>query len=82
MQLLKASSSKWINDNKLVQGKFSWQEGYGAFSYAHSQRDHVINYIINQEQHHRHITFKEEYLNMLADFNVNYDNRYLFEWNL
>jgi REP element-mobilizing transposase RayT len=47
MQMLKSSSSKWINDNKLVQGKFSWQEGYGAFSYSHSQRDNVIKYIIN-----------------------------------
>jgi len=80
MQMLKASSSKWINDNKLVKGKFSWQEGYGAFSYAHSPRNNVINYIINQEEHHKQKTFKEEYLKMLTDFEVKYNSDYLFEF--
>lgn len=59
---VKANSTNFINDNKLVRGKFRWQEGYGAFTYAHSQLDLVIKYIRNQEQHHRKKTFHEEYL--------------------
>ncbi len=61
-------------------GKFQWQEGYGAFSYSKSQRDTVINYIINQEEHHRAKSFKEEYLSILKDFDVAYDDKYLFEF--
>jgi REP element-mobilizing transposase RayT len=80
MQMLKASSSKWINDNKLVKGKFQWQEGYGAFSYSRSQRDTVINYIMNQEAHHRVKTFREEYLELLERFKISYDEKYLFEF--
>lgn len=53
MRMLKASSSKWINDNQFVKGKFQWQEGYGAFSYSRSQRNDVVQYIINQEEHHK-----------------------------
>jgi len=77
---VKASSSKWINDKKLVKGKFAWQEGYGAFSYARSQRDNVINYIINQETHHQKKSFREEYLDLLNKFEVKYDPTYLFEF--
>ena len=80
MQILKSVSSKWINDNKLVLGKFSWQEGYGAFSYARSQRNTVINYIMNQESHHGKKSFRTEYLEMLKNFEVNYDPKYLFEF--
>jgi len=80
MRMLKASSSKWINDNKLVKGKFSWQEGFGAFSYSRSQRDSVIRYIMNQEAHHRVTTFREEYLTFLKQFDIPYDSRYLFEF--
>lgn len=80
IQLLKASSSKWINDNNLVQGKFNWQSGYGAFSYSKSQRNPVIQYIINQETHHQQITFKDEYLKLLHDFDVSYNPEYLFEF--
>ena len=58
---IKAASSKWINDKKWIKGKFSWQEGYGAFSYSHSQLNDVINYINNQEEHHKSKTFGEEY---------------------
>ncbi len=61
-------------------GKFQWQEGYGAFSYSKSQRDTVINYIINQEEHHRAKSFKEEYLKILTDFDVASDDKYLFEF--
>lgn len=80
MRMLKATSSKWINDNKLVKGKFSWQEGYGAFSYAKSQRDVVINYIKNQEEHHMKQSFKQEYLELLKKFEIPYDERYIFEF--
>lgn len=77
---IKAISSKFINDKRWVKGKFSWQEGYGAFSYAHSQLDNVIQYINNQKEHHRAKAFKEEYPDLLAKFSVEYDNKYLFEW--
>lgn len=80
MRMLKASSSKWINDNKFVKGKFGWQEGYGAFSYSRSQRHSVIEYIINQEEHHRNKTFREEYLGLLKKFEIPFDNKYVFEF--
>lgn len=80
MRDLKAVTSKWINDNKLVKGKFQWQEGYGAFSYSRSQRNNVIQYIINQEEHHRIKTFREEYLDMLRKFEIEYKDEYVFEF--
>ena len=80
MRDVKANSSKWINDQGFVKGKFQWQEGYGAFSCSRSQRDMVINYIINQEEHHREKSFKEEYTKMLNDFEVPYDTKYLFDF--
>ena len=80
MRMLKATSSKWINDNKLVKGKFQWQAGYGTFSYSRSQRNDVINYILNQEEHHKKKTFKEEYIDMLNKFEIEYNEKYLFEW--
>lgn len=80
MRAAKAGSSKWINDNKLVPGKFQWQEGYAAFSYSHSQRDTVIKYIMNQEQHHSGKTFREEYLQLLENFEIPFDSKYVFEF--
>jgi REP element-mobilizing transposase RayT len=80
MRMLKASSSKWINDNKYINGKFQWQAGYGAFTYSRSQRDKVINYIINQEEHHKKITFREEYIDLLSNFKIKFDNRFLYEF--
>ncbi|MRT92807.1 IS200/IS605 family transposase [Ancylomarina sp. 16SWW S1-10-2] len=77
---IKNNSSNFINSKKFVKGKFSWQEGFGAFSYGHSQIDQVYNYILNQEQHHHKTTFKEEYLQFLKRFDVDYDEKYLFEW--
>jgi len=77
---IKANSSKWINEKGYIMGKFQWQEGFGAFSYAQSQLDTVIAYINNQEQHHQKKTFKDEYLELLQKFNVEYDEKYLFEW--
>lgn len=77
---IKSNSSKWINQSNFLDGQFNWQSGFGAFSYAKSQRDTVIHYIMNQEEHHRIKTFKEEYLNMLRDFEVDYDEKYLFDF--
>lgn len=80
MSAVKASSSSWINDQQYLRGKFQWQAGYGAFSFAKSQRDIVIKNIMNQEEHHRTKTFKEEYIKMLTDFDVAYEDKYLFEF--
>lgn len=77
---IKAGSSKFISDNRWVKGKFSWQEGYGAFSYSKSQIDRVIKYISKQEAHHKKKTFQEEYLEFLDRFGIEYDRKYLFEW--
>ena len=77
---IKASSSKWINENKWVKGQFRWQEGYGAFTYSKSQVDTVAKYILNQSEHHRKKSFKEEYLNILRKADISYDENYLFEW--
>lgn len=79
MAEVKAESSRWINREQLVPGKFYWQEGYGAFSHSKSQVDGVVKYIINQQEHHRHITFLDEYRKMLQDFGVDYEDQYLFK---
>jgi putative transposase len=63
-----------------MKGRFSWQEGYGVFSYSHSQIETVYNYILNQEEHHRKKTFKEEYTDILKKYNVEYKDEYLFDW--
>jgi putative transposase len=82
LELVKANSSKWINDNGLIRGRFSWQRGYGGFSYSRSQRDRVINYILKQEEHHQKNvnTFRVEFLKILEDYGVEYDSQYLFEF--
>ncbi len=77
---IKNNSSNFINDHKYIKGKFSWQEGYGAFSYSHSHIENVYNYILNQEDHHKKKTFKQEYLEMLDKFKIDYNEKYLFEW--
>ena len=76
---IKAGSSGFINDRRWVLGRFSWQEGFGAFSYAHSQLDAVIRYIQNQQEHHHRTTFQEEYLEFLKRFDVPHDERYTFQ---
>ena len=78
---IKNNTSNFINTQKFVHGKFSWQEGFGSFSYAHSQIEQVYQYILNQEEHHRKKTFKEEYLEFLKKFEIEYDEKYLFKWN-
>jgi len=77
---IKNNSSNFINEQKLLKGKFEWQEGYGAFSYSHSQIKNVYKYIDNQEEHHRKKTFKEEYFDFLQRFEIEYDEKYLFDW--
>ena len=71
---------KWFDTGTLfIKGKFRWQESYGAFSYSHSHIDRVVKYIINQEQHHKKKTFREEYIELLNRFNVDYDERYILK---
>ena len=77
---VKNNASNFINDHKLVKGKFAWQEGYGGFSYSHSQIKKVYDYILNQEKNHKKKTFKQEYMDFLKSFEVEYDEKYLFEW--
>jgi len=79
MQDIKGGSSKWINDKKFIKAKFSWQEGYEAFSYGKSQLSQVIRYIENQEVHHKQKTFIEEYVDFLKLFQIEYDERYIFK---
>jgi putative transposase len=77
---IKNNSSNFINGQKLVKGRFSWQEGYGVFSYGHSQVERVYQYIANQEAHHHKTTFKEEYIEFLNKFEIEHNEKYLFEW--
>ena len=79
LQDIKGNSSKWINEKKFIKGKFSWQERYGAFSYRKSDISQIINYIRNQQGHHRRKSFTEEYLELLKEFNIDYDERYIFK---
>ena len=77
---IKKASNGFINDKKLTATNFQWQEGFGAFSYSQSHIDHVVKYINNQKQHHTKQSFKEEYLDFLQKFAIEYDEKYLFEW--
>ena len=77
---IKADSSTYVNDNRWVRGKFSWQEGYGAFSYGHPQLDRIIAYIQNQEKHHSRRSFKSEYLSLLRKFDIAFEDKYVFEF--
>lgn len=77
---IKNNSTNFINDHTWVKGKFSWQEGYGAFSYSQSQIPYVYNYILNQEQHYSQQTFQKEYFEFLKKFEIEHDVRYVFEW--
>ena len=78
LQDIKGSSSKWINEKKFLKVKFEWQEGYGAFSYSKSHVKNVINYIQNQENHHKKESFREEYLKFLKLFEIEYYEHYIF----
>src|SRR5690349_6685869 len=77
---IKSDSSDWINRRRLTRGKFAWQEGYGAFSYGHSQLDMIIRYLQNQERHHPRRSFREEYLTLLKKFEIEFKEEYVFEF--
>ncbi|MBA4251644.1 MAG: transposase [Chlorobiaceae bacterium] len=77
---IKAASSGFIHEKKWLRAKFNWQKGYGAFSYSRSQIQNVCKYIMNQEKHHSKITFKEEHIEMLKKFGIEFDEKYLFKW--
>ncbi|WP_026727382.1 IS200/IS605 family transposase [Flavobacterium denitrificans] len=76
---IKANSSKFINAKRWINGKFEWQNGFGAFTYGHSQLTNIIKYIENQEEHHKTRTFKDEYIEFLKLFNIGFKNEYLFD---
>ena len=77
---IKNNATNFINERHFVKGKFAWQESYGAFSYSHSHISRVYDYILNQEKHHQKKTFKQEYTDFLKKFEIDYDEKYLFEW--
>ena len=78
--ILKANSSSFIKKINPANANFSWQDGYGVFSYSKSQAQRVVNYILNQPGHHKKVNFKSEYLKFLEKFAIDYDERYLFEF--
>jgi len=77
---IKTATSLFIKEKRWVKGMFYWQEGFGSFTYSHSQLTDVINYIKNQEEHHKKKSFKEEYLELLKKFDIEYNEQYLFDW--
>ena len=77
---IKSNSSRWINENKWFRGKFHWQEGFGAFTYSKSQIDRVVKYILNQPEHHKRNTFREEYIKLLEKYKIKYEEKYLFKF--
>jgi len=77
---IKVQSNEFIRAKKWIRGNFNWQEGYGVFSYGHSQINSVCEYVLNQEAHHKKKTFREEYHEFLEKLAVPYEERFLFEW--
>ena len=77
---LKTSSSKWINTNRFTPFKFDWQKGYSAFTHSKSQLDTVIRYVNNQDEHHRKRSFQEEYIEFLRKNDIEYNEKYIFEF--
>jgi len=77
---IKRSSSLFINNEKLCPGRFSWQEGYGGFSYGRSQIGEIYNYIDNQESHHQKRTFQQEYIDYLNENEMEFDKQFLFDF--
>ncbi len=76
---IKNNSSSFIRDKKFIKGKFAWQEGYGAFSYAKSEINIIYDYIKNQEQHHKKRTYEEEFIDYLKEFEINFNENYVFD---
>lgn len=79
MKYVKGESSEWINKQRFMHGRFSWQEGYGAFSYSKSQLHSVAQYIANQREHHKKKDMVTEYIEFLRKFGVDYDDKYVFK---
>ena len=79
MKTVKAKSSKFINDHSFTSGRFEWQDGYGVFSYSQKDIDTVCKYIQDQEEHHKMQSFRDEYLELLKEFKVEYDEQYIFQ---
>ncbi len=77
---VKRNTSLFINQQQWFRGNFAWQTGYGAFSYSRSQLDDVYQYILNQEEHHKKRTFKEEYIDFLKKFEIEFEPRFLFDF--
>ena len=80
VEAIKTSSNAWIKKSQLSRSKFEWQRGYGAFSLSRSQLDRVVNYILNQEEHHRKKSFREEYLEILKKNDIKFKDEYLFDF--
>lgn len=79
IKVVKGESAKWIKENRFVDGNFRWQQGYGAFSYSRSHIDRVYHYIRRQKEHHRKKSFRDEYIELLKEYGVDYDDRYIFK---
>lgn len=77
---LKKSSNSFIKNKGFTRRKFQWQTGYGAFSYSYREKGKIIEYIRHQEKHHQRVRFKDEYLSMLNDFEIDFKDEYLFEF--
>ena len=77
---IKVASNDFVNEKKWLRKKFSWQEGYGVFSYSHSHIDRVVKYVLNQETHHQKASFRQEYIALLNNFQIPFEERYLFEF--
>lgn len=80
MKVVKVESTNFINEKKFLRSPFYWQEGYGAFSYSKSQKENVINYILNQKEHHQKRSFKDEYIGFLNKFEIDFKNEYIFDF--
>ena len=80
MKVVKIESTNFINEKKFLKSHFSWQDGYGAFSYSKSQKENVINYILNQKEHHQKQSFKDEYIGFLKKFEIDFKNEYIFDF--
>ncbi|PYE82107.1 transposase IS200 family protein [Winogradskyella epiphytica] len=76
---IKTNASKWINEKRFVNGKFQWQNGFGAFTVSQSQLQKITNYIKNQEEHHKVKSFREEYIDFLKAYNIDFNTQYIFE---
>ena len=80
VETIKTSSNHWMNNKNLTPFQFSWQNGYGAFTYSHSQIDRVAKYVLNQWEHHKSKSFKEEYFELLREFKIEYKEEYCFDF--